>query len=260
MSFLEDIVKEKKTFIQKRKDVIPKAKLIDKLAFPLREPEFKNRLYEPGTHLIAEIKRASPSKGDLRPDCDVSKIAQTYESSGVRFVSILTEEKFFKGNIEELEKVKTCTTLSVLRKDFIIDEYQILEATAHGADALLLIVSILDKDSLNKLCEKSKKLHLDVVVEVHTESELKTALEVGAEIIGINNRNLDDFSIDLKTAERLIPQIPKDKLIIVESGIETVEDAKNFKNLGVSGILVGEALMKSDNIENTVKQFLGALL
>jgi len=259
MSFLEQILKEKESFLEERKKLIPKNAIIDKIVFPLSQPQFKKRLKQKGIHLIAEIKRASPSKGDLRPNCDILEIAQIYESKGVGLVSILTEEKFFKGNIEDMEKIKACTSLAILRKDFIIDDYQVLEAKVYGADAILLIVSILDKVKLKELISLAKNINLDIILEVHTEAELKIALDYNVEIIGINNRNLEDFSIDKGLAARLVLHIPEDKIIIVESGIQTDEDLGKVKNLGVNGVLVGEALMRAENIEKKVSDFLSVL-
>jgi len=259
MSFLKQILKEKELFLEQCKQSLPREKIIEKIAPPLRRPQFKERLKQKGTHLIAEIKFASPSKGCLRANRRALEIARIYESKGIQLVSVLTEKKFFNGSIDDLEEVKACTSLAVLRKDFIIDEYQILESKFFGADAILLIVSILDKKKLRELIRTAKDVCLDIVVEVHTAQELNTALNYDVEIIGINNRNLDNFSIEKDLAPRLVSQIPKDKIIIVESGIQTAQDMLNVKNLGVNGVLVGEALMKADNIETKLDELLSVL-
>jgi len=259
MNFLQTIQQEKRQYIAERKKRIPKHTLLEKLSFPLPHARFKAQLQENAPQLIAEIKRASPSKGDLCTDCDVVKIAHRYEAAGIRLVSILTEEKYFKGTLEEMERAAATTSLCVLRKDFIIDEYQVLETKAHGADALLLIVAMLDADMLKRLLELSLKFALDAVVEVHSEKELHIALECGADIIGINNRNLEDFTVDLQTAENLLGLVPHDKIIIVESGIQTADDIRRFRARQAHGFLIGESLMCADSIEEKLAEFTAAL-
>ena len=261
MDFLNTILKEKIEFLKVTKKEFPQEKLINKIELPLPKSRFKSILQESGTHLIAEIKRASPSKGDLRPDLDIIQIAQAYEQGGVRLVSVLTEEKFFKGTLDDIIEVRATTSLSVLRKDFIIDNYQIHEAKIYGADAILLIASILTNDEMEEFLAIAKSLRLDVVVEIHNEEELNRILKLEpvVEIIGINHRNLKDFTIDLSLSSRLLPQIPKDKLVVAESGIEDEKDLMRLKKLGVNAVLVGESLMRDKDISLKLNQFIQAL-
>jgi len=259
-NFLETILKEKKDFVEQGKKVLSQDKLIYKINLLPTKSRFKNILGKPGMHLIAEIKRASPSRGDLRLDLNIIDIANIYEQEGIELMSVLTDEKFFRGNIDDLTKVKQNTKLSILRKDFIIDSYQIYEAKAYGADAILLIARILPKGQLEEFLKISKSLNMDVVVEVHSENDLEKILGLGqeVEIIGINHRDLEDFSIDLKMTEKLLPKIPKGKIVISESGIETVLDIREFKRLGVNAVLIGESLMREKDIKRKLNEFINA--
>lgn len=261
MNFLETILKQKRESLQQNKKVLPKEKLIKKFKSPLKKSIFKIVLEKPGTHLIAEIKRASPSKGDLRPDLDIVDIANIYEREGIELVSVLTEEKFFKGGLDDLAKVEQNTGLSILCKDFIIDSYQIYEAKLYGADAVLLIARILSEEKLKEFFSIARKLKMDAVVEIHNENDLEKILELRKEIgiIGINHRDLEDFSIDLKISQKLLPKIPRDKIVIVESGIESAAQIKMFKELKVNGILIGESLMRENDIAKKLKEFLSVL-
>lgn len=260
MDFLQKIIEEKKVFIQKQKKNHTEDEIIAKMEI-VRRPRFKTILEKPGTHLIAEIKRASPSKGDLRPDLNIIDIASTYQSEGIELVSVLTEEKFFKGSLNDLTQVKKNTDLSILCKDFILDSFQIREAKIHGADAILLIARILSKEQLKELLGSAKSLHLDAVVEIHDETDLEKiqALINDIEIIGINHRNLDDFSIDLSVSNKLLPKIPKGKIVIAESGIGSAIEIRQFKKIGVNGILIGESLMVQSDLTGKIREFKDAL-
>ena len=259
MNFLETIIKEKKDFIEQRKRILSQEDINGRIKEPLEKSRFKDILAKSGTHLITEIKRASPSKGNLRPNLNIIDLAKIYEKVGIELISVLTEGKFFKGNINDLAKVKQNTKLSILRKDFIIDSYQIYEAKAYGADAILLIARILSNDQLKNFLNIAKSLKMDTVIEVHSEDDLERILKLDMEIVGINHRNLEDFSIDLKITEELLPKIPKDKIVISESGIESVLDIREFKRLAVDGILIGESLMREKNIEKKLKEFINAV-
>ncbi len=205
--------------------------------------------------LIAEIKQASPSAGILRKDLNPEEIAQIYEKSGVQAISVVTEEEFFLGKIKYLQDVRRVTKLPILRKDFIIDEIQLYHSKASGADAVLLIAKILPQERLEKLSRLAAVLGLAVIIEVHTQRELKRVLRLSPKMIGINNRNLDTFEVDLKTTLDLAPFIPKDCCIISESGIHSFEDILLLKGVGVSAVLIGEALMCSPNINQKLKEF-----
>jgi len=203
---------------------------------------------------IGEIKQASPSAGVLRKDFSHIEIAKIYREAQVNAISVLTESEFFLGKINYIEDIKKEIDLPVLRKDFIIDEIQILESRAVGADAVLLIMRILDEARLAKLYDFSKDLGMDVIVEIHTEKELKKVLATNANIIGINNRNLNTLKVDLKTTQKLTPFVPQAITKISESGINTLKDVLLLKGLGVDAILVGESLMKADNIAEKIKE------
>jgi len=203
---------------------------------------------------IAEIKQASPSAGLLRQDFNCLQILKEYLHTGVSAISVVTEEEFFLGKIKYLKEVKENTKLPVLRKDFIIDETQVYQSRALGADAILLIAKILKPERLEKLYELAKSLNMDVVVEVHTLKELKEVLKLSPQIIGINNRNLSTFEVSLDTTLQLSPLIPEDIIVISESGIEDLKDVLLLKGAGVDGVLVGEALMRARDIKEKIKE------
>ncbi|MFH1621690.1 MAG: indole-3-glycerol phosphate synthase TrpC [Candidatus Omnitrophota bacterium] len=261
MNFLDKIIQEKKLTIERQKKVQAQEGVLEETDSKIRKSRFKEILKKPGTHLIAEIKRASPSQGDLRANLDIVDIARKYEKGGVKLISVLTEENFFKGSLDDLAKVKDNTKLSILCKDFIIDVFQIRKAKVHGADAVLLIAKVLSRGQLKELLDFTKELKMDAVVEVHNEVELEKVLKLGkdTEILGINHRNLDDFSIDLNITGKLIPRIPKEKLIIAESGIDSALEVRQFKNLKVNGVLIGESLMREDDISVKLSEFIEAL-
>ena len=210
-----------------------------------------------GVALIAEVKKASPSAGIIRADFDPVRIAGEYEAAGAVALSVLTDKKFFQGELAYLRQIRATVRLPLLRKDFIIDELQIHEAVAAGADAVLLIAAILDDAQLSAYRQLANQLKLAALVEVHDDRELARALAAGAEIIGINNRNLKTFQVDLATTERLAAQIPAGKTIVAESGIHTRADVARVAAAGVHAILVGESLMRSDNIAGKIRELLG---
>lgn len=253
--FLEDILIHKRQLNDERRPyfsaLVEKVKKIQFTRYSL----FKKRISQAGKmNLIAEIKKASPSKGLIRSEFDVSKIAEAYSDSGADAVSILTEEKYFLGNPAYIRKVSADFAMPILAKDFFIDEGQIYEAHFNGASAILLIMAILENEKVEEFIQLAAHLDLDCLVEIHDEQELKRALDCGAEIIGINNRDLRTFEVDLKNCERLIPQIPKDKVIVAESGIRTHQDVKFLEDLGAHAVLIGETFMKEDDIGQKVKE------
>lgn len=250
------IIKEKIKEISLKKKKFPLQNLIkeiEKNKTPTRN--FQKAISSPGLNLIAELKKASPSKGILRQNFNPLNLAKIYQKSGADAISVLTDEKFFQGKLEYLKKIKKVLKLPILRKDFIIDAYQIYETKQAGADAILLISSILTKNKLKNLLALSKKLRLYPLVEVHTKNDLKKALTVNAKIIGINNRSLKTFKTDLKTTQKLLKFIPKNKIIISESGINTPQDIFYLKKLKrINAILIGEALVKSKNIKKKIEK------
>ncbi|MBI5641992.1 MAG: indole-3-glycerol phosphate synthase TrpC [Deltaproteobacteria bacterium] len=207
--------------------------------------------------IIAEVKKASPSKGVLRAEFVPYDIARCYESGGAAAISVLTESKYFKGKLDYLTPIKNNLKLPVLRKDFIFDDFQIYESRAAGADALLLIASILDTQRLKELIDLTARLGMDSLVEVHNEAEIKKAVDAGARIIGINNRNLQTFETDIETTFKLAPLVPEGCLIVSESGINSYEDILNLKDAGVSAFLIGEALVKEHEIARKLRALRG---
>lgn len=197
--------------------------------------------------VIAEIKKASPSKGVIREDFDVVEIARSYEKGGAACLSVLTDIDFFQGSDDYLRQAKSATTLPVLRKDFMIDPYQIYESKALGADCVLLIVAALDQPALHRLHDLALELGLDVLVEVHDRKELDLALTVSTPLIGINNRNLHSFHTSLETTFNLLDRIPEQRLIVTESGIHTIDDVMAMRGHAVNAFLVGEAFMRADD-------------
>ena len=209
-------------------------------------------------NLIAEVKRKSPSKGIIREDFDPIKVAKTYAGNGASAISVLTDHEFFGGDLSYLSTIRNAVDLPLLRKDFTIDEYHIYQARVAGADAVLLIVAILTPKQLREFIEVAKHLNLVALVEVHTQAELDTALDVGAEIIGINNRNLKTFHTDIATSFHLRKSIPDDKIVVSESGIYSREDVMKLGEADMDAILVGESLMKSADIGGKVRELIGS--
>lgn len=208
--------------------------------------------------LIAEIKKASPSAGILAPKFEPVYLAKVYEESGAAAISVLTDEKFFQGSLEHLKQAKDSTTIPILRKDFIIDESQIYESRVAGADAILLIVKILTDEQLEEFMNLSRGLKMHCLVEVHDEAELERALKVEAEVIGINNRDLDTFKVDLNTTLTLMDKYPelKEKVVVSESGIDSAEQARALREKGVAAILVGESLLRSPDIGAKIRELI----
>lgn len=219
---------------------------------------FKERISQAGgINLIAEIKKASPSKGVIREDFDPEAIARIYEGSGVAAISVLTEEEYFQGKAAYLKMVSEKFSRPVLMKDFIIDELQIYEGRYCGASAVLLIVAALSDAELKQLLAVSRRLDLDALVEVHDESELARALRCGADIIGINNRDLHTFEVDVATSESLMPLMPKDKVTVSESGISSPEEVARLAQAGVHAVLIGETFLRERDIAAKIKEIMG---
>lgn len=251
---LDDIVAVKRKQLELEKGKKP----LDYLKKNLKTREvrdFEAALRGEGISIIAEIKKASPSKGVIIEKFDHKRIASIYEEINIDAISILTEEHFFKGRNEYIKEAKEITTKPILRKDFIIDEYQIYQAHEIGADAILLIATILP-GKLKSFYDLASRLGLHVLIEVHNQRELEEALETGGRIIGINNRDLRSFQVSLKHTEELIKYIPKDKIVISESGISTADDIKYLEGLGVNGVLIGEAFMRNIEDRNKINQFI----
>ena len=207
--------------------------------------------------LIAEVKKASPSAGVIREDFDPVAIARAYEKGGAQCLSVLTNREFFQGNLDYLESIRDAVELPLLRKDFILDELQVLEARAHGADCVLLIVAALEPDELAELLGTARELDMDALVEIHDEAELEVAIDAGADMIGVNNRNLHTFEVDLGVSERLAPKMPAGTVKVAESGVHSREDVKRLERAGFDAVLVGSWLMRQDDLAAATRKLIG---
>ncbi len=226
--------------------------LIKRAPAPL---SFKNAIKKEGKiSIIAELKQASPSAGVLRQDFSPLELAKVFEKNKASAVSVVTEEDFFLGKINFIESIKKKISLPVLRKDFILDKSQVLESRAVGSDAVLLIMGILDEEKIKSLYTFSKDLGMDVLVEVHTEKELRKVLKIGADIIGINNRNLHTFQVDISRSQKLAPFLPPEVVKVSESGISSLKDVLLLKGAGIDAVLVGEALMRAPKPQDKLKE------
>ena len=255
---LEKIILKKREEIKEAKSKLSLEELIDRVASFGELRGFKEAISKNGKlNLIAEIKKASPSKGLLRENFNPVEIAEIYQASGADCLSVLTDKAFFQGDLNYLKAVRQVTTLPILRKDFIIDKYQIYESLMSGADAILLISQLLSADQLHEFYQICQELNLDVLCEVHNEEDLDKALKANYEIIGINNRNLQTFQEDLEVTTNLIKRIPQEKVVVSESAIKTHLDIKHLESLGVRAVLIGEAFMRSENIEAKVREVMG---
>lgn len=215
-------------------------------------------LAQDGINVIAEIKRASPSKGVINANVDVASVARRYQAGGAAAISVLTEKEYFQGSIEDLLAVRRATDLPILRKDFIVDEFQIYEAAAAGADAILLIVSSLGKEYLKKLLQIAEnELSMDALVEVHTKAELDIAIDAGSRIVGVNNRDLNSLDVSLDVSRFLVSDKPKGVLFVAESGLSSREEIDELRGLGFDGFLIGETLMRSDNVVDALGGLIG---
>lgn len=248
------IIAQKREQVERRKKALPLAWLEERI--PQQKPvlDFALALRGGLVRLIAEVKQASPSRGILRPNLEPIKLAKTYAEGGAAAVSVLTETDYFGGSIDHLASIREVVELPLLRKDFIFDPYQVCESRAYGADALLLIVAILDQEQLEELLLMGHKLGLSCLVEVHNECDVERALLSGAEIIGINNRDLNTFAVDIETTHRLLPLVPGAKVVVSESGIRNRSDMEKLGEWGVNAILVGEALVTASDVLAKVRE------
>ena len=254
---LDEIIKKTKSDLEKRKIDFPMEWLGRSLALnPFAPKDVFSALKstpENPYRIIAEVKKASPSKGVIRKDFDPMVIGQAYEKGGADSLSILTEPHFFQGNKEYLGMVRRYTSIPLLRKDFIVDEYQLVEALAYGADYVLLIATALSRKELKNLLNYTRHLGMQALVEIHDKTDLTKAIFAGADIIGINHRNLETFEMDMKLSEKLIPLIPNNKIIVAESGINNHEIVKELSNVVADAFLVGEHFMRQEDVTQAVK-------
>ena len=252
MSFLSEILAVKREEIREAKSRIPEGALLSG-SLPARK-DFLAGLKQEGLAVIAEVKRASPSKGPLAPGLDLQKLVGQYQEGGAAAVSVLTDKRFFGGGLDDLRRARQATELPLLRKDFIIDPYQVAEASHAGADAILLIVACLEQAQLRELLSAARDLSLGALVETHTRAELERALELNVEAVGINNRDLHTFQVDLDTTLQLLPIVPDGIVVVAESGIKGPKEAETLAKAGVDAILVGEALVKSADPAAAIKE------
>lgn len=252
---LESIVEGVREDLADRKRQTSLTELTDKIAqINPALPAAQNLIARPFS-VIAEVKRSSPSKGDLAVITDPKALADKYAQGGAQIISVLTERRRFSGSLSDLSAVRSAVEVPILRKDFMVDEYQVFEARAFGADVILLIVAALADSQMSDLNDLAKELGLSVLVEIHDEAELERALEIAPNLLGVNARNLKTLDVDLATCERLIPLIPSDILAIAESGISNVSEVKRLAAAGARGILVGETLVKSGNPLETIQEW-----
>ncbi|HEU4931769.1 MAG TPA: indole-3-glycerol phosphate synthase TrpC [Pyrinomonadaceae bacterium] len=260
MDILTEIIAKKRDRVLVEKNVFP----IEEMRRLAREARsnatsqaLTKALHRDGINIIAEFKRRSPSKGIIRPDADLLQIVKGYEAGGAAAISVLTEEDYFSGSLEDLRTVKATVRLPVLRKDFVFDEYQVYESAAAGADAILLIVAALDDELLLRLRRLAEdELGLDALVEVHTREEMKRAAGCGAKLIGVNNRDLRTFEVSLETSLSLASEVPSNALLISESGLRSREDLHRLHAAGFRGFLIGETLMRAEDPQQALRNVL----
>jgi indole-3-glycerol phosphate synthase len=257
LSVLDRIVEATRDEVERRREIMPLSQLEAALRDRPESRPFQEALTRPGVSVIAEHKRRSPSAGAIREDMGVADVVCAYERGGAAALSVLTEPFHFGGSLDDLVAARAATHLPVLRKDFIVDPYQLLEAAAAGADAILLIVAALEPEVLLELHRDARALDLDVLVEVHDEEELEAALDVEAEVIGINNRNLSDFSVDIERTYELLSDVPAGKTVVSESGFSTREQLDELDRVGVDAVLIGETLMRAPDIEAACRELCG---
>ncbi|MDP9385493.1 MAG: indole-3-glycerol phosphate synthase TrpC [Actinomycetota bacterium] len=258
MSVLERIVESTREEVERRREAVPLAQL--EAALPGRPDTrpFTEALIQPGISIIAEHKRRSPSAGVIREGASLSEIVLAYERGCAAALSVLTEEQNFGGSLDDLREARSVSELPVLRKDFIVDPYQVYESAGAGADAILLIVAALHPEDLLELHREARALDLDVLVEIHDESELEVALDVDADVLGINNRDLGDFSVDLDRTYSLLADVPAGKIVVSESGLGSRAQLEDLERVGVDAVLVGETLMRARDVEAACRELAGA--
>lgn len=256
MNILEKIIADKRKEVELKKTIIPISQLENSNLFGRNTISISQKLKNSTSGIIAEFKRRSPSKSIINPTANVGDVAVGYEKAGVCGMSVLTDLKYFGGSLEDLMLARASCDLPLLRKEFIVDEFQILEAKASGADFILLIAAVLTREEIKGFSELAKSLNLEVLLEVHNREELEKSIMPGLDLIGVNNRNLKTMDVDLGTSKSLARWIPAEFLKISESGISDVESIKELQSFGFQGFLVGENFMKSENIGIATKEFI----
>lgn len=251
---MEQFVAAARDGVERRRAERPLAELEAQLGERTGARPFNEALTRPGLSLIAEFKRRSPSGGELRPGADLAQIVEGFEAGGAAALSVLTEERHFGGSLDDLSAARRASELPILRKDFTVDPYQLYEAAAGGADAVLLVVSALNDADLAALYAQAREIDLDCLIEVHDEDDLERALELDADVLGINNRDLDDLSVNVETTLELITDVPAGKAVVSESGIADRATLEELERVGVDAVLIGEALMRAQDPEAKVRE------
>ncbi|MEM7484702.1 MAG: indole-3-glycerol phosphate synthase TrpC [Bacteroidota bacterium] len=259
MNILDKIVADKRKEVYLKKSLIPLSQLEKSVLIERDTVSLAHKLKNSNSGIIAEHKRRSPSKSVINQDLNVQDVAIGYENAGVCGMSVLTDGKYFGGSLDDLLLARAAVTMPVLRKEFIIDEYQILEAKAYGADVILLIAAVLSKIEIKSLSEAAKKLDLDVLLEVHNEEELHKSIMPSLDMLGVNNRNLKTFEVSLETSKNLSELIPDEFVKVSESGISSIEAIQELKHYGYQGFLIGENFMKTDNPGQHATEFIKTL-
>jgi indole-3-glycerol phosphate synthase len=257
VGIIEQLIEGAREGVDARKREVPQAQLEAQLSARGEDRPFQEALVRPGLSVIAEFKRRSPSVGDIAPDADIEGQVAAYERGGAAALSVLTDAPHFGGSLEDLRAARSAATLPIIRKDFIVDPYQLYEAAVYGADAVLLIVRALSDRRLQEFYEEARALDLDCLVEVHDGDELERALEVDAAVIGINNRDLDEQRVDIQTTYELMPDVPAGKTVVAESGISGREELAELDRVGVDAVLIGGALMLADDPEAKTRELTG---
>ncbi|MGE5943733.1 MAG: indole-3-glycerol phosphate synthase TrpC [Flavobacteriales bacterium] len=259
MNILDNIVADKRKEVDLKKSLIPVSQLEQSVLFGRKTTSLANKLRNSTSGIIAEHKRRSPSKSTINQNLNVQDVAKGYEEAGVCGMSVLTDLKYFGGALDDLLLARASCNLPLLRKEFIIDEYQILEAKAYGADVILLIAAILTRAEIKQYSEFAKSLQLDVLLEVHNEEELHKSIMPSLDMLGVNNRNLKTFEVSLDISKKLSSMIPNEFVKVSESGISTIEAIKELQPFGFQGFLIGENFMKTDNPGGSAKEFISLL-
>ncbi|MBU3821143.1 indole-3-glycerol phosphate synthase TrpC [Flavobacteriaceae bacterium XHP0103] len=259
MNILDKIVIDKRKEVDLKKSLIPVSQLEQLVLFERQTISLSNKLKNSTSGIIAEHKRRSPSKSTINQNLNVQDVARGYENAGVCGMSVLTDLKYFGGALDDLLLARASCNLPLLRKEFIIDEYQLLEAKAHGADVILLIATILTREEIKQFSEFAKSLNLDVLLEVHNEEELHKSVMPSLDMLGVNNRNLKTFDVSIETSKKLSEIIPNDFVKVSESGISNIEAIKELQPYGYKGFLIGENFMKTDNPGESAKAFIKEL-
>ena len=259
MNILDKITEDKRKEVELRKSLIPISQLERSVLFERQTVSLANNLRNSKSGIIAEHKRRSPSKSVINNGLNVQDVAKGYEDAGVCGMSVLTDGKYFGGSLDDLLTARASCNIPLLRKEFIIDEYQMLEAKAYGADVILLIAAILTRDEIKQFSEFAKRLNLDVLLEVHNEAELHKSIMPSLDMLGVNNRNLKTFDVSLETSKSLSNLIPNDFVKVSESGISNIEAIKELQPYGYQGFLIGENFMKTDNPGASATNFIKTL-